>query len=824
MDRVLPTVSPPTTVTDGFGQRITGVDSETGDQVELLEFAPQIVEDTGFVTALAERVARFASVRHASYVHLRRLDRPAADRLQLVSDLTPGWRLSELLDESAAANIRVDISVAIALLRQLLPAAALFGRHNRENAIGALSPHRLIVTPQARLVIAEHAFGPAIDKLNLGRDRLWRDFRVSMPPSAGLPRANARADANGIGVVALSLLLGRSLELDEYPNQLEALVDGAQEYRNGQGTPLSPPFKNWLKRALQFDVSSAFQSPSESQLAFESVLASDRSYVTSSPALARWVKDVGGTIDIKRMPPPSPEPVAARETVPEQQAEAPLEAPLVITSSSGAAMTPAADAAEVQEIEIPLDEPEVKPELHARAVTQPEPASQLEAEAEGATEPEPEPVEPARPTFTREQLEEDPIARELLNYKPKYESTALPLLPTPSPGERESEPVRESARKQQRDRLEALYARLDPPVEERVPDPEPEREVEAVEEVAPVEEPVPVDRSEPGDAPEAVEELEAVAEPEPVPLLEPVEEPAPVEELEAVEEAEPVEESPLAEHQPAAAEDQPEPAEDQPEAASAVAQQAAPDMGPKPRLYEPPQPPPDEDAQPLAAMYEVPSIEAVAEDAVVEETDHEPVAPVLLTPPSSAVPQMHVPGGETEEKKSPFSNPVVLGLVGAVVVLLAVTGWLLTRSATRAGQGELVVQSRPEGALVKIDGEVKGNTPLTVRMDAGAHVLEVQIGKSEPRVIPLMIAAGMQTSQYVELQGVAKTGSLEIRSEPAGARITVDGRPRGTTPTTLSDLTPGDHTVVLETGGRKVSQTVRIQAGSTAQLVVPMRR
>jgi hypothetical protein len=142
----------------------------------------------------------------------------------------------------------------------------------------------------------------------------------------------------------------------------------------------------------------------------------------------------------------------------------------------------------------------------------------------------------------------------------------------------------------------------------------------------------------------------------------------------------------------------------------------------------------------------------------------------------------------------------------------------------REGEGELVVQSRPEGAQVKIDGEVKGNTPLTVRLDAGAHVLEVQSGKSEPRVIPLMITAGVQTSQYVELQGVAKTGALEIRSDPAGARITIDGRPRGTTPTTISDLTPGDHTVVLESGGRKASQTVRIQAGTTAQLSVPMRR
>src|SRR5687768_18371443 len=123
------------TVADGFGRRTSGVDAETGDQVELLDLSPALVEHAGFVTALGERVARFASVRHASYVHMRRLDRPAADRLQLVSDLTPGWRLSDLLEESAAGKVPVDITVVIALMRQLLPAVALFGRHNRENAI-----------------------------------------------------------------------------------------------------------------------------------------------------------------------------------------------------------------------------------------------------------------------------------------------------------------------------------------------------------------------------------------------------------------------------------------------------------------------------------------------------------------------------------------------------------------------------------------------------------------------------------------------------------------------------------------------------------------
>ena len=156
------------------------------------------------------------------------------------------------------------------------------------------------MTPQARLVIAEHAFGPALEKLNLGRDRLWRELRVAMPPSAGLPRANQRGDAHAIGVVALSLLLGRVLSEDEFPVQLQALFESVKEYRDGQPSPLSSSFSNWLSRALQFDVRTAFQSPSEAQLAFESVLASDRSYVTSSAKFEEWVSTVGGPIESRR--------------------------------------------------------------------------------------------------------------------------------------------------------------------------------------------------------------------------------------------------------------------------------------------------------------------------------------------------------------------------------------------------------------------------------------------------------------------------------------------------------------------------------------------
>lgn len=168
----------------------------------------------------------------------------------------------------------------------------------------------------------------------------------------------------------------------------------------------------------------------------------------------------------------------------------------------------------------------------------------------------------------------------------------------------------------------------------------------------------------------------------------------------------------------------------------------------------------------------------------------------------------------------------------AVAALLAIallqTGFILWR-ATRpsenlGGDGELVVQSRPEGAAVTIDDKDRGITPLTVRLSPGAHVLQVKAGSAEPRVIPLAIRAGTQTAQYVEMQGVATTGVLEVRSEPSKARVTIDGRERGSTPLTLRDVAPGDYQVVLERAGWKSTQTVRIEPGATAQLVVPIPR
>jgi hypothetical protein len=67
----------------------------------------------------------------------------------------------------------------------------------------------------------------------------------------------------------------------------------------------------------------------------------------------------------------------------------------------------------------------------------------------------------------------------------------------------------------------------------------------------------------------------------------------------------------------------------------------------------------------------------------------------------------------------------------------------------------------------------------------------------------------------------AGAATLDVRSEPPGARIFVDGQPRGVTPMVANDLAPGKHQVRVESGGRSVAQVVTVDATRAAALLIP---
>jgi len=568
---------------DGLGDRRHVVDA-ANETLEVLCLRSELTAVPSFEFALRERVSRLANFRHAYFARVRSVDRLNDQRstLALVSEHTPGVRLSDLIAVAELAHLALDINAALCLIRQLVPAVAMLHENARDTAHGAIAPERIVIGPNARLVIVEHVMGAALEQLRFSHEQYWKDLRIALPRSAGAAHFDHRADITQVGVVALSLILGRPLRDDEYPMHIsEAVASAWAISARGGLEPLPKGLRSWLSRALQLESRNSFTSALEARTELDKVL-SDSDFVAAPAAVETFLAQYHAVVD----PTPAPAPKAR--------------------------------------VEPPAPAPRVEPPPPPRV----EPPPVLK-------------VEPAAPP----KVKVEPVA------PPKVEPP-----PAPKPAHKAPEPV------------------------------------------------LPI--------------------------------------------------------------------------AASISF-----------------------SNPLSSSTSI----AVAEDGDEFEDDADDVG----------------------QHKSALAGRNRLIAAAAVVIALAGGGALAAHyygmpSALAAATGTLVINTNPPGAQVLVDGEARGATPLTLTLKAGAHVVDVR-GGGEPRTIPLTITAGAQISQYIDLpKSVAATGQLQIRSEPAGAQVAVDGAPRGVSPLTVADLTPGEHSVALTSDRGTVKQSVTIEAGNTASLVVPM--
>jgi hypothetical protein len=181
---------------------------------------------------------------------------------------------------------------------------------------------------------------------------------------------------------------------------------------------------------------------------------------------------------------------------------------------------------------------------------------------------------------------------------------------------------------------------------------------------------------------------------------------------------------------------------------------------------------------------------------------------------------------DSAPRRGAFARPRwQLVAAGAALLALASVGTLAARGYFgREPGGTLAVTTSPSGVDVAIDGEHRGTTPLTVYLAPGDHVLTIA-SDAEVRRIPVTITNGGEIAQFIELAATAPAaveGQLQVRTDPAGAAVSIDGESRGRSPLTIDGLSPGIHTVRLEGPLGTVTQQVTIEAGVTASLVVPL--
>ena len=367
---------------DGLGERVVAADGATGELLQILRIRPALTAVPSFEFALRERSARLANFRHAYYARVRRIDRVQQTAgLAIVSDHVEGTRLSDILRVAHEKRLQLDINAAICLIRQLVPAVAMLHENARDAAHGLLAPERIIVTPHTRLVIVEHVLAAAVEQLQFGRERLWQEFRVAMPPTAGVPRFDHRADVTGVGLIALALVLGRPIAANEFPHGVAALLNEARERSPlGDEQPLSPPLRSWLARALQLDTRRAFASAPEAMAGLEEVIADDSVYVAAPVALetflSRYIAAILDPSSAAELVAPAAPPTAV---VP----AAPVQPPVMPRASAPAApVQPAAALA-------PAPAPAIPKELAAfpKELSEFIPASELEVLSASAPKP-----------------------------------------------------------------------------------------------------------------------------------------------------------------------------------------------------------------------------------------------------------------------------------------------------------------------------------------------------------------------------------------------------------------------------------------------------
>jgi len=156
---------------------------------------------------------------------------------------------------------------------------------------------------------------------------------------------------------------------------------------------------------------------------------------------------------------------------------------------------------------------------------------------------------------------------------------------------------------------------------------------------------------------------------------------------------------------------------------------------------------------------------------------------------------------------------VVAAIKGQVAIQLPPV-----EGGTSGGRGGLVVDSKPPGAEVWIDGERLGATPLRVPgLAAGKHFLELRKGDYR-HARKVAVVAGRFTSLSASLDKVV--GRLEVRSSPPEAELLLDGRAVGKTPRVLADVQAGSHMVeVRKPGFAPARKEIHVGAGPGRQSV-----
>ena len=233
---------------DGVGERENGVD-EQGFSIELLRLRQEL---NGTALPLTDRILRLIDFDRPGATRALRVDQDdSSNRLILVSERAPGYRLSDLLERGGERGVIPDLGAALYIMRRLLTTAAAIHRDTGIFHL-AVAPERIVITPRGAVVLVEAAIAGAIDAIG---DRMpvavRRGFRLQR---ADAEATGAHIEIARITIAGMAMIVGRPLDPAEDIDPLSPIVQEVVDVAAVRaGDQFAAALTPWLDHAISTD-------------------------------------------------------------------------------------------------------------------------------------------------------------------------------------------------------------------------------------------------------------------------------------------------------------------------------------------------------------------------------------------------------------------------------------------------------------------------------------------------------------------------------------------------------------------------------------------
>jgi TonB family protein len=148
-------------------------------------------------------------------------------------------------------------------------------------------------------------------------------------------------------------------------------------------------------------------------------------------------------------------------------------------------------------------------------------------------------------------------------------------------------------------------------------------------------------------------------------------------------------------------------------------------------------------------------------------------------------------------------------------------------AATAATRGSLRIESQPPGAIVQVNGQTKGPTPLEFGdLPLGTYEVKIELKGYEPKLQALNLTEAEPRGEVKAALNRLAAALLpaDLVSNPEGASVLIDGARSGITPLSGFKLKPGSHQVELtKEGFEPWTGSLTVQAGKPARLEAQLK-